>query len=64
MTLNNTGIRTVLVIVVLGLAGYFGVPVGTSDPPPPPPTPPTGPSPQEVAQDVADIALGTACLHL
>ena len=77
MTLNNTGIRTILAIAVLGVAGYFGVTAGTTGAPAPPLTaqppssaapqqpPPaaqTGPSPQEVTRDVADIAAGNGVL--
>ena len=29
MTFNNTGIRSIVAIVVLGLAGYFGMTAGT-----------------------------------
>jgi hypothetical protein len=77
MTLNNTGIRTILAIAVLGVAGYFGVTAGTTGaavPPPtaqppsaaapgqPPPATQTDPSPQEVARDVANIAVGNGVL--
>ena len=69
MTLNTTGIRTILAIAVLGVASYFGVTAGTGGaaaPPPiapqPPPAAQTGPSPQEVARDVADIAVGNGAL--
>jgi hypothetical protein len=72
MTLN-TGIRTILAIAALGVAGYFGVTAGTGAPAPPiaqpaaapqqpPPAAQTGPSPQEVARDVADIAAGNGPL--
>jgi hypothetical protein len=64
MTLN-TGIRTILAIATLGLAGYFGVTAGTTDVPAsssPLPATQTDPSPQEVAQDVADAAVGNGVL--
>jgi hypothetical protein len=74
MTLNNTGIRTILAIAALGVAGYFGVTAGTGGAPAPPiaqpaaapqqpqPAAQTGPSPPEVARDVADIAVGNGPL--
>lgn len=77
MTFNNTGIRAIVAIVVLGLAGYFGVTAGTTGAPAstltaqppsvaasgqPSPTTQTDPSPEEVAQDVADIAVGNGVL--
>ena len=78
MKVNNKGnqMRKVLVIAALGLAGFAGVAACTTAAPTPPPTspqppptttppappPPAGPSPQDVAQAVADIAVGNGAL--
>jgi hypothetical protein len=75
MKLNDMRIRTgkILAIAALGLAGFFGVaacttnvsappPTSTATPQPPSPTTQTGPSPQDVAQAVANIAVGNGAL--
>jgi len=67
----NKGIRKIPAVAALGLAGFFGLAACSAASAPPPATqqPPstttpqpqptqTSPSPQEVAQAVADIAVG------
>jgi hypothetical protein len=72
----NKGIRKIYAVAALGVAGFFGVaacsaaasapPPATQQPPstttPQPQPTQTSPSPQEVAQAVADIAVGNGRL--
>jgi hypothetical protein len=71
LTGKGTQLRKILPVAALGLAGFLGVAAcGTTAAPvspPPTPQPPStttqaSPSPQQVAQDVADIAIGNGPL--
>jgi hypothetical protein len=73
MTLDNPVTRAIFSIAALGVAGYLGVTFSTGAPAPPPAPqtspaavagqpPPTDHSAEEVAQGVANIAVGNGAL--